>query len=51
MSEKVYIVGVGSTALGRFPEKSVKDFTREAVTLALTDAGAEFGDIEAAWFS
>ena len=51
MSEKVYIVGVGSTALGRFPEKSVKDLTREAVTLALTDAGAELGDIEAAWFS
>jgi acetyl-CoA acetyltransferase len=29
----------------------VKDLTREAVTLALTDAGAEFGDIESAWFS
>jgi acetyl-CoA acetyltransferase len=51
MSEKVYIIGAGSTALGRFPEKSVKDLTREAVTLALTDAGAEFGDIESAWFS
>jgi acetyl-CoA acetyltransferase len=51
MSEKVYIVGVGSTALGRFPEKSVKDLTREAVTLALTDAGAELSDIESAWFS
>jgi acetyl-CoA acyltransferase len=51
MREKVYIVGVGSTALGRFPDKSVKDLTREAVTLALTDAGAELGDIESAWFS
>ena len=43
MSGKVYIVGVGSTALGRFPDKSVKDLTREAVTLALADAGAEHG--------
>ncbi|MBV9629296.1 MAG: thiolase family protein, partial [Xanthobacteraceae bacterium] len=51
MREKVYIVGVGSTALGRFPDKSVKDLTREAVTLALEDAGAELGDIESAWFS
>ena len=51
MSEKVYIVGVGSTALGRFPEKSVKDLTREAVTLALAGAGGALGDIEAAWFS
>jgi acetyl-CoA acetyltransferase len=51
MSDKVYIVGVGSTALGRFPDKSVKDLTREAVTLALADAGAAMADIEAAWFS
>jgi acetyl-CoA acetyltransferase len=51
MTEKVYIVGVGSTALGRFPDKSVKDLTREAVTAALTDAGLELGDIEAARFS
>ena len=51
MSEKVYIVGVGSTALGRFTDKSVKDLTREAVTLALQDAGATMADIEAAWFS
>lgn len=46
MSEKVYIIGVGSTALGRFSEKSVKDLTREAVTSALKDASAELGDIE-----
>lgn len=51
MSGKVYIVGVGSTALGRHPEKSVKDLTREAVNLALADAGAGLSDVEAAWFS
>jgi acetyl-CoA acyltransferase len=51
MSGKIHIVGIGSTALGRFPEKSVKHLTREAVTLALTDAGATMADIEAAWFS
>ena len=43
MSEKVYIIGVGSTALGRFSEKSVKDLTREAVTSALKDASAQGG--------
>jgi acetyl-CoA acyltransferase len=51
MSDKVYIVGIGSTALGRHPDKSVKDLTREAVNLALADAGASLADVEAAWFS
>jgi acetyl-CoA acetyltransferase len=51
MSGKVYIAGIGSTALGRHPDKSVKDLTREAVNLALADAGASLTDIEAAWFS
>lgn len=51
MSGKVYIVGIGSTAIGRHPDKSVKDLTREAVDLALGDAGAKMTDIEAAWFS
>jgi acetyl-CoA acyltransferase len=51
MSGKVYIAGIGSTALGRHPDKSVKDLTREAVTMALADAGASLSDIEAAWFS
>ncbi|MCL6271920.1 thiolase family protein [Sansalvadorimonas sp. 2012CJ34-2] len=47
----VFVVGIASTALGKFPEKSVKDFTREAVHGALKDAGASISDIEAAWFS
>ncbi|MGZ6007193.1 MAG: thiolase family protein [Rhizomicrobium sp.] len=51
MSGKVYIVGIGSTALGRHPDKSIKDLTREAVNMALADAGARLSDVEAAWFS
>ncbi|HVV92510.1 MAG TPA: thiolase family protein [Hyphomicrobiales bacterium] len=47
----VFIVGVGTTALGRAPDKSVKDLTREAVGAALADAGATLTDVEAAWFS
>ena len=51
MSGKVYIVGIGSTEIGRHPDKSVKDLTRRAVDLALKDANATLADIEAAWFS
>lgn len=39
------------TGLGKFVERSVKDLTREAVDLALRDAGAKVEDIQAAWFS
>ena len=51
MSGGVYVVGVGATALGRQPHRSVKDLTREAVDLALRDAGLALGDIQSAWFS
>src|SRR5512140_3507768 len=51
MSDKVSIVGIGSTVLGRHPDKSVKDLTREAVSAALADAGASLTNVEAAWFS
>lgn len=47
----VYIVGIAMTPLGRFPQKSVKDLTRDAVHAALHDAGAGLDDIESAWFS
>lgn len=50
-SGDVYIVGIGATALGKFPDQSVKDLTRAAVTAALNDSGARLEDIEAAWFS
>ncbi len=48
---EVYVCGVGMTPFGRFPDKSVKQLTAEAVTAALTDAGCEQVDIEAAYFT
>jgi len=50
MSEEVFIVGVGMTALGKHLDRSVKQLSAEAVALALADAGVERGAIEAAWF-
>lgn len=51
MSETVYIVGVGMTPFGKQMDKSIKDLTREAVTMALKDAGCEAGALQAAFFS
>jgi len=47
----IVIAGIGMTGLGKMPERSVKDLSAQAVKLALQDANAEVGDIEAAWFS
>jgi acetyl-CoA acyltransferase len=47
---QVWVAGVGMTAFGVRLEASVKDLTRDAVTEALSDAGAELGDVEAAYF-
>jgi acetyl-CoA acetyltransferase len=49
--ETIYVCGVGHTPFGRHLEKSVKDLTREAVSFALDDAGAEIAQIEAAYFA
>jgi acetyl-CoA acetyltransferase len=49
--DDVFIAGVGMTPLGKFPDLSVKQLTRMAVTEALMDAGASMTQIEAAWFS
>jgi acetyl-CoA acetyltransferase len=51
MSETVYIVGVGMTPFGKRMDKSIKDLTREAVTMALKDAGCEAGALQAAFFA
>lgn len=50
-ADPVWIVGAGMTALGRHLTRSIKDLTREAVDLALADAGCTLGEIGAAWFS
>lgn len=47
----VYITGVGHTPLGRHPDLSVKQLTKQAVELALLDGGYELDDVQAAWFS
>jgi acetyl-CoA acyltransferase len=47
----IFIVGVGMTPLGKMPDRSVKDLTREAVTNALGDADASVDQVDAAWFA
>jgi len=44
----VLITGVGMTRFGKFPDRSIKDLGREAVELALDDAGCKPKDIELA---
>src|SRR3990172_4225251 len=51
MVNDVYIVGIAMTGLGKFPARSVKDLTREAVHGALDDAHCGVSDIQAAWFA
>ena len=46
----IYVAGVGMTKFGRHLERSYKDLTREAVELAMADAGAEIPDIRQAYF-
>ncbi|NNE40782.1 MAG: thiolase family protein [Marinicaulis sp.] len=49
--EEIFVVGVGMTPFGKFPELSVKDLTRMAVTGALEDAGCDRTDLQAAYFA
>jgi len=51
VSSDIFIAGAAMTAFGKRPKDSVKSLTAEAVTAALSDAGAAVADIEAAWFS
>jgi hypothetical protein len=48
--EPAWMVGVGMTRFGVRQDFSVNDLTRDAVTIVLRDAGAELGDIDAAYF-
>lgn len=47
----VYIIGVGITPFGKFPDRSVKDMTRQAAEAALADAGLQRDAVEAAYFA
>ncbi len=48
--EPIYVVGVGMSQFGRFPEETVKSMTKKAVIAALDDAGAAIDDIGAGFF-
>ena len=52
MGEEVYVLGVGMIRFGKYPEKSVKELTADALESVLIDAPLDSKrDIEAAWFS
>lgn len=45
----VWIAGIGMTAFGRWPQRSLRDLGREAVVQALVDAGSEPAEIGAVY--
>ena len=46
----VHVVGIGMTRLGKHIHTTVKSLVREAVDLALADAGCDVRAVQAAWF-
>ena len=46
---EVAIIGVGMIKMGKFPDRMLSSMGREAVLLAMKDAGVQRGDIEAAY--
>jgi len=51
MSEDVYIIGVGMIRFNKYPEKTIKQMTAEAVEALFQDVSADKKDVQAAWFS
>lgn len=51
MAEDIYVAGISMTPFGVFQDLSVKQLSHRAVNEALADAGAQIGDIGAAFFS
>jgi acetyl-CoA acetyltransferase len=49
--EAVYVVGVGMTPFGRFPDATVKTLACEALVQALADARLTRKDLQAAYFA
>lgn len=47
----VYVVAVGMTPFGRFPDRQIKELTAEAVARLATDSPVPLEGIEAAWMS
>lgn len=48
---QIYVAGVGMTTFGKHLSSSVKDLTRLAVSAALTDAGCDMRQVQAAYFA
>ena len=49
--ERVTVVGRGMTKFGKFIDRPLRDLAHEAVRAALTDAGVDIADIQAAYCS
>lgn len=49
--ERVTVVGRGMTKFGKFIDRPLRDLSHEAVRAALTDAGVDVADIQAAYCS
>ena len=51
MSSEIHVIGINMTPFGKFMERSVKSLVAEAVSGALSDAGAVVSDVDAAFYS
>ena len=51
MSSEIYVIGASMTPFGKFMERSIKSLVAEAVSGALSDAGAAVSDVDAAFHS
>ncbi len=51
MADNVYIVGIGMTKFGKYPQKTIKELTAEGLEALFNDCNLSRSEIEAAWFS
>ncbi len=51
MDENVYIIGVGMTRFGKYPDLGIKQLTAGAMDALFKDVRVEKKEIQAAWFS
>ena len=49
--QDIFIIGVGMTSFGRMLDVDLKTMTRQATDAALSDAGIEKSDLDAAYFA
>lgn len=51
MSDSVYILAIGMTRFGKYPDLGVKQLVAQEISSLVEDSPVEMKDIEAAWFS